>query len=846
MINAPKTGAIKATAIAFELSANHLQVTYYLGILLFFIGLYELIDAIREKQLKQFGITSLGIIGGFALALFINYGNITLTNDYAKHTIRGANDLTIRSDGLPENNTGGLDKAYITNWSYGIGESFTLLSPFVKGSNSNILANMPFREMLETSDRTLTEQKQILEAAYMIRDQRGVNARSYLLYWGDQPMSGGPFYLGVVVLFLAVLGLIFLKDRIKWVLFGVTLLALMLSWGKNFMVFTDFFVDYVPGYNKFRTVTIILVLVELCIPVIGVLFLQKLYENRSSFKAQKKQFLIGAGCFMLFLFAVKFIGLGDNYMNKEEAANIQNLEELVTEQLYSTDPKELANYGIDATNQQQMEGVINSQVENFESGNLGIRSFREDLFSSSMNRSLVVAFFSILFMALFFYTNINAYVIVGGLFVLLLADLLPVNRIYLGTETDDRGNFLHWRPAPEVAYPLSSMAEDQQVMDAETKEDPKLEAIIKKGEKKGEAKAEDLEYVGKDKRRVIDSYKFAALNRNTNYRVFDVAGSWQSSRASYFHKSLGGYHGAKLRNIQNLFDFHISRSNNKIFDMLNVKYFLQGGIAQRNPGALGNAWLVKNVKQFESPNDEIRALGSKFHLRNVGKGQLVVNGDIVTESDVFGAESMLYITNKDTLDVPLSNGLSLGMKAVFVKDINGQSNLIPEQTLQLDTANSFNSMVEIEVTDGFNPITEAVMLRSEAKKLTAKIYSGEGTISMTSYAPNNLEYTATIEDTATVKGKQLVVFSEIYYKDGWIATVDGKEQEILKVNYLLRGLELSEGTHKIVFHFDLPNLKTSNTYAVSGTCLLALIICFGLWKFRKDEEDKETNSADAA
>ena len=111
---------------------------------------------------------------------------------------------------------------------------------------------------------------------------------------------------------------------------------------------------------------------------------------------------------------------------------------------------------------------------------------------------------------------------------------------------------------------------------------------------------------------------------------------------------------------------------------------------------------------------------------------------------------------------------------------------------------------------------------------------------MTSYAPNNLEY------AATVKGKQLAVFSEIYYKDGWIATVDGKEQEILKVNYLLRGVELSEGTHKIVFHFDLPNLKTSNTYAVAGTCLLALIICFGLWKFRNEEEDKETNSADAA
>ena len=151
------------------------------------------------------------------------------------------------------------------------------------------------------------------------------------------------------------------------------------------------------------------------------------------------------------------------------------------------------------------------------------------------------------------------------------------------------------------------------------------------------------------------------------------------------------------------------------------------------------------------------------------------------------------------------------------------------------------SMVQIELTDDFNPATEGIMLRSEAKKLTAESYSGEGTIQLTSYAPNNLEY------TATVKGKQLAVFSEIYYKDGWTATVDGKEQEIIKVNYLLRGLELPNGEHKIVFHFDLPSLRKSNMYAIAGTCLLGLFICFGLWKFRKeDQKGGETKSGDAA
>ena len=814
---------LSALFMTLELSVNHLQVTYYLGILLFFIGLYELIDAIRAKKLKQFGITSLGIIGGFLLAFLINYGNISLTNDYAKHTIRGANDLTINPDGSSMDNTGGLDKDYITTWSYGIGESATLLSPYVKGSNSNILANMPFRDMLDASDRTLTEQKQILEAAYMTRDQRGgVSARPYLLYWGDQPMTGGPFYLGAGVLFLGFLGLFFLKDRIKWVLFGVALLAVMLSWGKNFMGFTDFFIDYIPGYNKFRTVTIVLVLVELCIPVLGVMFLQKLYETRGELKEEKKRFLIFSACFMLFILTIKFVGLGDNFMSKEETTSMQNLEELVEQQLYSTDPKELASYGIDVANREQMQSVIDAQVESFEAANIGMRSFREDVFSSSMNRSLVVAFFTIGFVALFFFTSLNSYVIVGGLILVVLADLVPVDRIYLGSETDNRGDFLHWRPAPEVAYPLSSLAEDIQVMDAEIKENPKLEAIIKKGEKKGELKAEELGYVGKDKRRVIDSYKFAALNQNTNYRVFDIAGSWQSSRASYFHKSLGGYHGAKLRNIQNLFDFHISRSNNNIFDMLNVKYILQGGQAQRNPSAMGNAWLVKTVKQLDTPNDEIQSLGSKFHLKNLGKGQLFVNGDRLMDADVFGGEELLYITNEDTLDVPLSNGLTAGLKAIFVKDIRGTTNLIPEATLNLDTANSFIAMVEIELTDDFNPEKEAVMLHSEAKKLSTSSFSGEGTISLTAYAPNRLEYVA-----KDLNGKQLVVFSEIYYKDGWKAFVDGKEQEILKVNYLLRGLELKGGDHKILFTFDLPKYRTANTLAMVGSLVLIFLL-FGM------------------
>ena len=225
--------------MCFELASNHLQVTYYLGILLLGLGLYELFSAIKRKQLKHFSIVSGALIGAYLLALLVNYGNITMTKDYAQHTIRGGNDVTINPDGTEAiQNTGGLDKDYITTWSYGIGESFTLLSPYIKGSQSIALGNSNFVELIENSDRTSAEVKTLLTAPYGA-------------YWGEQPAVGGPTYVGVVMVFIMLLGLVFLEDKRKWIYFGVGVLALMLSWGKNFMGLTDFFIDYIPGYNKF-------------------------------------------------------------------------------------------------------------------------------------------------------------------------------------------------------------------------------------------------------------------------------------------------------------------------------------------------------------------------------------------------------------------------------------------------------------------------------------------------------------------------------------------------------------------------------------------------------------------
>lgn len=814
-----KLGAAwSAVFMAFELSMNHLQVSYYLGILLFFLGIYFFVRAIKNKEIKAFSIATASIIFGYVLAVVVNYGNITMTSDYAEGTIRGGNDVGITPSGeLATINTDGLDKDYITQWSYGIGESFTLLSPYVKGSHSARLGETKLVEIAEETDLAPSALNAVKELP---------------LYWGEQPITSGPVYIGVVVIFLSFLGLFFLKSKIKWVLFAVALLALMLSWGKNFMGLTDFFIENVPGYNKFRTVTIILILVELIIPVIGIMTLQQLWEERANLKEKRRLFLIASGSFFAFLLVVKFIGLGDGYTGATDQMVIDQNRDGITQQLAGMDPNVLkSQYNLDVSNPQNVEDFITQQMEPVETSLADLRLVRQDIFNSSMNRSLTVAFFTIGILALLFFTALPAPYVIAGLIVVVLADLIPVDLNYLSSDTDDRGNMKFWVLQEMQEYPISTTQADLDIMNMELAENPKLVSKIAAGTKAGEKKADELGYSGSAKRRIVDSYRFAALNRETDYRVFEMnGGAWGSSRASYFHKSLGGYHGAKLRSIQNLFDFHISKSNNNVLNMLNVKYFVQAEGVRFNEGALGEAWLVKRVREFSTADDEILALGKKFEVQNSGGGKLLVNGKESKKASVYGGESIVYLLpNGDSLDVPLSNGISKGLKVVFVMDINGKTNLIPEMTLEADTANSFAKLVAMEVTEDFFPGEEAVMLKSEASKLSTKKFTGDGSIKLKSYAPNKLVY------SVDVKGSQLAVFSEMYWKNGWTAKVNGKDQEILKVDYALRGLELPSGNYQVEFTFDLPKFHTGNTMALTGSVLILLLLGGVFYVTRKEK-----------
>ncbi|XOV68131.1 MAG: YfhO family protein [Fluviicola sp.] len=819
-------GIVSAIFMSMHLGANHFQITYYSLFMLFFMGVFFLREAIIKKELKKFAVSTGAIFGAYLLAISMNYGNIFMTNSYADATIRGKNDVTITPDGEPSKlaSSGGLDKDYITNWSYGIGETFTLVTPYAKGSHNNVtIQETRFASMVEDMELNTQEEQAVLEGR---------------AYFGDQPITNGPVYLGVIVVFLAILGLVFLKDRIKWALLTVALFALILSWGKNVMGITEFFIDNVPLYNKFRTVTIILILVELTMPIIGIMLLQKFYEERESLKGEKKKFLIVSGVFFVFLLGLKFVDINDRYYTEDEAKfyNEETMTMQITQQVMNIPPETLKqNYGLDPNNPAQVQQFVSNEVDRRMSGFQRIKELRKNIYAKSTNHSLLIAFLGIGALSLLFFTSIPSVVIIVLVGIISTADLIVVDKNYLNNDPPVSGNdeYFYWIEQGKKDFPVEAIPADRQIMEAELQGNEALAQKIAKAEKLAKAEADEMELEGPGRQRMIDSYKFFALNMNTNYRVLDYDGLWSSTRSSYFHKCLSGYHAAKLQNIQNVFDFQIRFNNEQVLDMFNVKYTIRNGQLNTRPSALGDGWFVQEVKSYESPNDEVRALGNKFQLKNAGQGHLLVNGSPQKSAKVYGGEKMQYVFSPgDSTDIFLPGRMREGMNLYIATDSTGAANFYQDADFERDSTGSLNKIVSLELLESFDAKNEAVMLSSEASKLSTKKFSGEGSIELTSYAPNKLSYKTNASE------KQLAVFSEVYYKKGWKAYVDGKEQEILKVNYMLRGLELPAGSHKVEFVYDSSQYETASIFAWVSSILLLLIIAAYIY-FEKIRGPKE-------
>jgi len=513
---------LTSLALALEIRAGHLQITYYLLIIVAAFGIYQLIVAISDKKYTHFLKASGLLIIAALLAVLTHSTNLWATYDYGKETMRGKPELTKDK----EIKSGGLDRDYITHWSYGIGETWSLMIPDAKGGAS---AQIGQQKALNKADRTYRN---------AIAQQNA--------YWGDQPGTSGPVYVGVIVVFLFILGMFIIEDRIKWVLLSVTLLSILLAWGKNFMPFTDFFIDYIPGYNKFRAVSMTLVIAELTIPVLAFIAFNRLIKEPGILKSNIRAFYISLGLtagviFLFFITPTTFF----SFLSQAEADQFRKLQQ-------STDPAQLLAY------QQNLEAV------------------RIAIFRADALRSLLFVILGAALVFGFIYGRVKKSWLIAGIALLILVDMFMVDRRYLN---DD--NFIR---AKQHDKPFQASKADK--------------------------------YILKD--------------TDPDFRVLDLTKStFNDASCSYFHKSIGGYHGAKLQRYQDIIDECLNPEimdivdklpglktqgqidqmlkDQQVLNMLNTKYLIINPdmLPLLNDRTYGNAWFVQNYTKAKNPDDEM-------------------------------------------------------------------------------------------------------------------------------------------------------------------------------------------------------------------------------------------------
>lgn len=641
---------VTALFAALEILANHVQMTYYYLIVILLMVLAFVIDGLRQKQymhlLKATGVCLVAAV----IAVCLNLSNLYHTWEYGEESMRGKSELVKANS---ENQTSsGLDRDYITQWSYGIDETWTLLVPNTKGG-----ASVPLAENKEAMKKA--------DPNYMgIYQQLGQ-------YWGNQPMTAGPVYVGAFVLMLFVLGLFIVKGPLKWALLVATILSILLSWGRNFMPFTDFFIDNVPMYAKFRTVASILVVAEFTIPLLGMLALKQLLDEPEKMKPRMKfvgiSFLLTGGVALLFSLMPKLFF--SDFVSQSE---MQAMSQIPADQLMP---------------------LLNNLTE-----------VRMSMFTSDALRSFYIILVGTGLLLSVMMGKLKKEYGIGIILVLCLVDMWTVNKRYLN---------------------------DAMFVPKSVREAPMQ-------------KSEAIDHILQDK--------------SLDYRVLNLSTStFNENETSFYLKSIGGYHPAKLRRYQELIDAHIQPEMQHLYgalskaagdmtqvngdsifpvlNMLNTKYFilpLQGGrsVPLENPYTYGNAWFVDKIHYVDNANQELDMTG-KLPLRH---------------------------------------------EAVADKKFQQQ---LGEAVVQ-DTS----SLVRI-----------------------------------TAYEPNKLTY-----DVTSGKGG-VIVFSEIYYP-GWTATVDGVEQELGRVDYVLRALRVKPGHHEVVLSFFPKTIDRTETVAYVAYAVLLLIIIY--------------------
>ncbi len=632
---------LTSIAMALEINASHPQMTYYLLFMILIFGIVYLINAFQNKEssvfFKNIGVLFVAVI----LAVGVNATSLLATKEYADESTRSKSELTITPDGKDKDITSGLSREYITQYSYGILETFDLFIPRFMGGSNN--------ENIGKDSNTYEFVKDVGGA----KQAKGF-AENAPMYWGNQPIVAAPAYIGAIMIFLFVLGIFLVKGKLKKWLVAATIFSILLSWGKNFGFLTDLFIDYVPLYNKFRAVSSIQVIAELAIPILGILglkvFFDKEVSNKEKIKALKNSVIIVGGLALVFVVA--------------------------------------------GTSLFAFESINDARYENMAPGFSEVLiADRKSIFFDDSLRSLILVFLTVVSLWFFLKGKINKNIVFVTLLLLILFDLVVVDKRYVNND-----DFIS-KSKLEKPFPKSDINTE----------------------------------ILKDK---------------SHYRVMNfMVNPMNDGSTSFYHNSIGGYHAAKPRRYQELFDFQIAKNNFDVLNMLNTKYIIfpddnNRANVQINPDANGNVWFVDKIKFVNSANEEIKALDS--------------------------------INTKRVAIV----------SSVFKNDLEGFS-------FQNDST---------------------------------------ATIQLTNYKANALTY------ESNAKTDQLAVFSEIYYKNGWNAYVDGKLTPHYRANYVLRAMIIPSGKHQIFFKFEPKIIKQGNTITLVSYLLL-IFIPLG-WYFKEKKSNK--------
>lgn len=735
--------------LALNISANHLQITYYLFLMLGVIAIGEAVRLILEKKYKELIKVSASLVLATVLAILPSTSNLLTTYEYSKYSTRGDSDISIVAKGQKQEKKAksGLDRDYILEYNFGPGEYLSLFIPNAKGGANGAIGNDE-KAMESLDDDAFANQ--IAQSSH---------------YWGGQGFSGGAIYIGAVAVFLFIVGLFFVKDTLRFPLIFLSVLCILLSSKSGSINF--WFIDHFPMYNKFRDTKMILVIMQVIIPLMGILLLDKLWKKEPLIGNMKYQYIVLGGAVLLSIILYVAPDLSGNFISQQETKMLSD---------------------------SQAQGAAADQIMQFKNGLIQVR---KNIYKADAGRTFMFFLLAGLAVFLLITDKLNRWICLGALGIFIAYDQVTVDKRYLSdTDAGGREKFVD-KEEQQMAF-TPDLA-DLSILE---KESSSANGFAQTKAKMLAAYEKEQQYPQELRTPLAG---FAALQLNSDYRVLTFDNPIAETRTSFFHKSIGGYHGAKMKRYQQLVDFYV------LSEISTVQNDLITALVNADTSGV----LIKKANEIKDPEQRSQFFGQLLASQDFNKVKLSTNTPILNMLN-----TKYFITGEKN---PAFSNASANGNAWFVNEVK--------------LVNSAND--ELTGLGSLNTKTQAIVDQKSAKIKLSKSYQTDANdvVKLKQYATKKLVY----ESQSDKPG--FAVFSEIYYPEGWKCFIDNKEVSYTRVNYILRGLEIPQGKHTIEWRFEPNSYLTGSNISMLGSLVLFLAFfgTIGL-EWKKSQKITEDNA----